>query len=209
MATESVTRDPPAGRYTRDKEFKKKQLIEAAIAVFSERGYEKATTRELAERAGCAEGLIYKHFGGKRELLFAALRSQAGNPPDLGQPVAPDATVEQEMVGLLRRRVDHIWKVRDFVRVAMSLAAIDPELGHLVEEMEKRDVNNIAARLRTLQEAGKVGADVDIEAMATSIDLQGFGFAFLWRVVFERKPGEVDRKIVAIAKQLSDAATPR
>ncbi|HEX5139551.1 MAG TPA: helix-turn-helix domain-containing protein, partial [Dehalococcoidia bacterium] len=42
----------------------KQRMTDAAIAVFSELGYERATTRELAERAGVSEGLIYRHFGG-------------------------------------------------------------------------------------------------------------------------------------------------
>src|SRR6187200_2995445 len=58
----------------------KRRMVEAAIATFSEHGYEKATTRELAQRAGVSEALIYRHFGGKRELLFAALEAERDKP---------------------------------------------------------------------------------------------------------------------------------
>ncbi len=48
------------------------RLIEAALAVFSERGYAAATTRDLASRAGANVAAIPYHFGGKKALYLAA-----------------------------------------------------------------------------------------------------------------------------------------
>jgi AcrR family transcriptional regulator len=47
-------------------------MIDAAIEVFGELGYDAASTRFLAERAGVNLGAIPYHFGGKRELYLAA-----------------------------------------------------------------------------------------------------------------------------------------
>lgn len=44
--------------------------MRAAREVFAEKGYEKAATSEIAERAGLVEGNIYRHFTSKRELLI-------------------------------------------------------------------------------------------------------------------------------------------
>src|SRR5689334_11689561 len=80
----------------------KRRMIQAAIAVFSEHGYEKATTRELAERAGVSEGLIYRHFGGKRELLFASLEAQRENGPIVFAALPASATLEQHLASILK-----------------------------------------------------------------------------------------------------------
>ncbi len=67
----------------------RQRIIESAISLFADLGYEKATTKELAARAGVSEGLIYRYFAGKRELLFAALgaeQAKTGNEP---APIAP------------------------------------------------------------------------------------------------------------------------
>jgi AcrR family transcriptional regulator len=48
-------------------------LLEAAIDEFSEKGYEQATLAGIAERAGVTTGAIYNHFGGKLDLLVAAI----------------------------------------------------------------------------------------------------------------------------------------
>ena len=54
---------------------KDETIIEAARAVFLERGF-AATTSEVAERAGVSEGTIFNRFRSKTELFHAAMRPQ-------------------------------------------------------------------------------------------------------------------------------------
>src|SRR5262249_51459803 len=51
-----------------------RQVRAAARAVFSAKGYERASMAEIAARVGVVEGALYKHFASKRELLFAVIR---------------------------------------------------------------------------------------------------------------------------------------
>ncbi|HBF10223.1 MULTISPECIES: TetR/AcrR family transcriptional regulator [Thermotoga] len=53
---------------------KKEAILKAAIEVFGKRGYERATTDEIAERAGVAKGLIFHHFKSKENLYHQAYR---------------------------------------------------------------------------------------------------------------------------------------
>jgi AcrR family transcriptional regulator len=52
------------------------RILEAATALFAEHGYEKASMRELAARAGCSPANLYYHYRGKYE-LFVTLIEQA------------------------------------------------------------------------------------------------------------------------------------
>lgn len=56
------------------------QILMGAAQVFAQKGYHKATTREIAKAAGISEGTIYNYFSHKRELL-AALIELVGAPP--------------------------------------------------------------------------------------------------------------------------------
>lgn len=49
-------------------------IVAAARAAFAEQGYESASMVEIAQRAGVAEGTIYKFFDGKRSLITAVLQ---------------------------------------------------------------------------------------------------------------------------------------
>ncbi len=48
---------------------RRKSILDAAARVFARRGYERATTREIAAEAGVSEGTIYTYFASKQELL--------------------------------------------------------------------------------------------------------------------------------------------
>ncbi|HEV2362154.1 MAG TPA: helix-turn-helix domain-containing protein [Acidimicrobiales bacterium] len=46
------------------------RLEKAALDLYLERGYEKTTVAEIAERAGLTERTFFRHFADKREVLF-------------------------------------------------------------------------------------------------------------------------------------------
>lgn len=52
---------------------KQRRVIESAIALFSDQGFDKTSTKEIAQRANVAEGTVFKHFKSKRMLLYAGL----------------------------------------------------------------------------------------------------------------------------------------
>ncbi len=54
-------------------ENRKRQLEQAALRVFSERGFSGATTREIANTAGVSEAVIFQHFDSKEELYTSIL----------------------------------------------------------------------------------------------------------------------------------------
>lgn len=64
----------------RDEEYERRrqQIIDAALAVFSEKGFDKATNQDIAEAAGIASpGLIYHYFESKADLLRQAMSDRA------------------------------------------------------------------------------------------------------------------------------------
>jgi AcrR family transcriptional regulator len=52
---------------------KRRQILEAAERVFRSKGLSKATTREIAKDAGCADGTLYLHFEDRLALFGAVL----------------------------------------------------------------------------------------------------------------------------------------
>lgn len=56
-----------------------KKIIDAAIKVFSDKGFEGATTSEIAQEAGVAEGTIFRHFGTKKGILHGILLRVVAN----------------------------------------------------------------------------------------------------------------------------------
>ena len=49
------------------------RLIDAARTTFNDRGYERATTREIAQRANLSETTLFRHYHSKAELFHVAM----------------------------------------------------------------------------------------------------------------------------------------
>jgi len=58
-------------------EERRQQIVEAAIDLFSRKGFRGTTTREIAEAAGISEAMIFKHFATKQELYSAIIEAKS------------------------------------------------------------------------------------------------------------------------------------
>jgi len=201
----------PIGPRKRDKELRRQALIDAATAVFAERGYDCATTREIAERANCAEGLIHRYFNGKRGLLLAILEARAGQVVEdfvLSLPDRP--TVEEEVKQILLWHLETMWKRRDFMRVAVSQAAIDSEIGRTINEgIHNERVRLTEAKLRRHQREGHVRPGVDLEAIAQAISGLGFALGFSFQVSLGQNRRLARRIAIEAAAELSRGISRR
>ncbi|KES04397.1 gamma-butyrolactone-binding protein [Streptomyces toyocaensis] len=99
----------------------RRTILEAAAAVFDERGYTSATIGEILERAGVTKGALYFHFGSKEELALGVFEEQ------LAISLPPQSSKLQELVdsGLvlaLRLRTEPL--VRASVGLALDQGAL-------------------------------------------------------------------------------------
>ncbi|RMF12880.1 MAG: TetR/AcrR family transcriptional regulator [Candidatus Dadabacteria bacterium] len=56
-------------RQRKKSEIRKQQILDAAIAVFAEKGFHSSRVSDIARRAGVAYGLVYHYFDNKEEIL--------------------------------------------------------------------------------------------------------------------------------------------
>lgn len=195
----------------RDKQLRQQALIDAANAVFAERGYDAATTREIAERAGCAEGLIHRYFAGKRGLLLAILEGKSATiAEEFCKTLVDTDDLMTEIEQIILHDVDAKWEKRDFMRVCVAQAAIDPELGAAIHKsIQQPQALVIVTRLRSHREAGRIRPDVDLEAIANVISGVGFSTGFMQRIAFGVSREESLRfareAAAAIARGISNA----
>lgn len=90
----------------RDGEQTRQRLLRAALDLFTANGFRATTTPEIAQRAGVAEGTIYRHFTGKDHLLNEVYRSAQRWALGLLQEIDADKTMTaQERLQRLGRRL--------------------------------------------------------------------------------------------------------
>jgi AcrR family transcriptional regulator len=64
-------------RISKPPEERKQEIIDTAMQIFAEKGYEATSVTDIAKRMGVASGLFYKYFPSKEELYHLALQQYA------------------------------------------------------------------------------------------------------------------------------------
>lgn len=148
MATAQETATiEPAGRTRKLRRgpLTRKQILDAALRLFSEKGFARTSVRDIAQAAGITDAAIYYHFASKRE-LFEALIEERGFTAALEELERAEVNVgpEEAIPGIAVNALQLMYANRDLMKVLMVEAmAEDPvaaeEYGMLVERWEKAE----------------------------------------------------------------------
>jgi AcrR family transcriptional regulator len=137
---------------------RREQIIEAATRVFAEKGFRRATTREVAREAGVSEGTIYNYFEDKDALLMAILDSlneTERRAEDFEEGIATD--FRGFFNEYLRRRMSFIWENREVFRVVLSEMLVNAKLRELYLRQVVTPTMGIAEEnFRSRMEQGEV-----------------------------------------------------
>ncbi|HEY4011608.1 MAG TPA: TetR family transcriptional regulator [Acidobacteriaceae bacterium] len=113
-------------RTTQKSEETRARILNAALATFRERGFERATMREIAEAADVATGAAYYYFDSKESLVMAFYeRAQQEMQTDLEAALARCRTLESRLRVIITEKFDYFGPNRKLLG-ALSAHA-DPE----------------------------------------------------------------------------------
>jgi AcrR family transcriptional regulator len=126
---------PPRRRLTAEE--RRTGILDAALAVFSQRGYHPASIDDIAREAGVSKALIYDHFASKQELYADLI---ARNARELTQRIATalsgvelESSASRLAIGL-DAFFTFVEERRDAWRMLFRDAA-DPETAAVVDRM--------------------------------------------------------------------------
>lgn len=141
------------------------RLLDAAVEVFAERGFEAARVAEIARRAGVTTGAIYARWPGKRDLIAAAIRHTV--PKYMQTPSLVAATPADEVAAALGgdRASAQSARVRDVMLEALVSARRDDSFGYAVSDA----MSGEAARLSDIVARGKADGCIDPELSTTAV----------------------------------------
>jgi AcrR family transcriptional regulator len=108
---------------------RRKQILDAATQVFAEKGFHRATVKEIARVAGIADGTIYTYFASKDEVLLAVLDRLNETTERKQQFVLGD---EQDLKAFfrayLRQRMALLWPNAEVFRAVLPELLVNGEL---------------------------------------------------------------------------------
>jgi AcrR family transcriptional regulator len=150
-SSHSASRDPQAGpSRQRRKEARPQELLEAALALFVEKGFAATRSEEVAARAGVSKGTLYLYFPSKEELFKAVVRQNLSTLIAEGEELV-DA-FEGSTSELLRCLMEEWWtRVVDtpasgIFKIMMSEARNFPELAQFYVDEVVRPSQHLLGR---------------------------------------------------------------
>ncbi len=154
-------------------EARRAKILEAAAALFGEKGYDRATMKEIAARAGIVPGTIYLYFQNKRDLLLAIADSLIAGPVDQALAEAANLEAKDYVAAILRNRIQFARENRALLQALVAQIWTDRELRERFFAQVMGPLFAVGARYMQMQvTAGKLRPcriEIVVPAVAGSI----------------------------------------
>ncbi len=179
-----------------------RDILRAGREVFAERGYERATTTEIAQRLGISEATVFTYFHSKRELCMRVI----GDWYDeiiaaIEQGLPREASVREQLEFVVHTHL------RLFLIQGTGLCALvlsegrtkGQEFGDAFVELQRRYTAPLMELLARGQASGEVRADIPLRLLRSLV----FGPMehMLWEVIIANRQIDIDvsaRDLVAL-----------
>ena len=163
------SRRQPAGRKSQQRV---KEILQTGRGVFSEKGYERATTSEIAQRLGISEATVFSYFRGKRELCARVIGDWYDEIIDAIESGLPrDGTVRQQFAFIVRMHL-RLMLVNGTGLCSLVLSegrARQHELSEALVELQRRYTAPLMRVLAQGQETGQIRQDVPLRLLRSMV----------------------------------------
>jgi AcrR family transcriptional regulator len=147
---------------------RREQILEAAVRLFAQYGYDGTSTRQIAQEVHITEGLIFHYFPTKADLLAAVLET---HHVFLGALRTTLTDAHDQPVAMLLPHIAREWlltlrREAAFTSVLLATAQTNPQVGAMLEHVIQQGIALMAAYLSRRVHAGELRADLPLETSA-------------------------------------------
>jgi AcrR family transcriptional regulator len=146
----------PAPRWQRlEHDERRRQILQCARRLFSERNYATVSTSEIAREAGVARGLLHHYFGTKRDLYLEVIRAVVRMPSTPVPLQAPGRGLEHVISESADRWLVMLERNRGTWLAAVGAQGLgrDPEVEAILDEARERAADRLVEALQTYEAA--------------------------------------------------------
>lgn len=117
----------PAGRRAENKEKTKRQILDAALRLFSRQGFFETTTRQISREAKIAEGTLFNYFKTKEDLALYFFQQELADLVEWyrAQKRLARTSLPEKLFALIHRHLERISPYEDFIG-AVYLRSLQP-----------------------------------------------------------------------------------
>lgn len=141
----------------------RKAIIDAAIRLFTEKGFEHTSMDELARVAGVGKGTIYGYFKAKEEIFLAYCEAEIDFAfAALDRKRDEKAPLVEQLVAQMMGQLTFVTNNRDFGRIfAREMTFPGENISLASRDLDMRYLNKLGEVLGRAQDRGELPADSD------------------------------------------------
>jgi AcrR family transcriptional regulator len=171
---------------------RRRQILDSAIALFAQRGVDRASLRSVGEAIGVSHTALRHYFSSRDELLVEVYRTHEALSFSDTQAAA-GAPVGESAVGEMVEAAERNRSIPGLVELYATLSTDALQEEHAVtREFVRRRFRSLretlAARIESGQRAGRIAADIDPADAAALVIAASDGLQIQWLL----DPGTVD-----------------
>jgi AcrR family transcriptional regulator len=149
------------------KELTHKAIIEAAIKLFTERGFEETSMEELAREARVGKSTIYGYFKSKHDIFLAFCDAELDFAfAELDRKIDEQAPLVDQLVAQMMSQIVYVTKNREFGRIFVREMLFPSQDGiQKNTELDRRYVGKLVEVLSNAQKRGELPEKTDLLLM--------------------------------------------
>jgi AcrR family transcriptional regulator len=184
---------------------RRQQILDSAIALFAQRGVDRASLRTVGEAIGVSHTALRHYFSSRDELLVEAYRAHEARAAGAG-PAGGGSPV-----GLITEAAERNRSIPGLVELYASLTTDALQEQHALTRdfvrMRFRSLRGLlAARIEAGQRAGRIAADIDPADAAALVIAASDGLQVQW--LLDPDAVDVGRSLALLERLLPRTAGP-
>jgi len=141
--------------------YDRRQVLDVAVALFNEQGYDATSVAALAERLGLSKSALYHHFASKEQLLAIALETALSRlEAALDEALAREASAADRLEHVIRGAVAALTAELPSVTLLLRLRGNSPVEVAALERRRHFD-QRVTGLVRNAQAEGRIRTDID------------------------------------------------
>lgn len=145
------------------------RIMDAALTLFGQQGYESTSVKQIAQAAGVAQGLLYNYFESKEHLLAAIFQQSMADVRE-SFVLAEQSPSEKRVIALIQAAFAIIRRNERFWRLSYAVRMQTPILIGLGLDLRTWTNEIRSTATRYLREVGVPNPEIEGEILFALID---------------------------------------
>ncbi|BDD03460.1 TetR/AcrR family transcriptional regulator [Aureibacter tunicatorum] len=122
---------------------RKKAILEAALRLFSVKGYDSSSVSEIAKEAGISKGSVYNYYESKEDILMEVMEKALEEKMDFISDRIIPVDNKEKMIKMIDLVFDSIEQKPEYWRM-LTILSFQPEAKKIIERLQTEKESDIA-----------------------------------------------------------------